>query len=110
MHGPGANLVFAGYIGLYPTCNRIFIDGLDVADKPIRIFHGAADDYVPAAGCRAYVDRLRKAGKDITITEYAGAHHVFDNPALKSPVKLPPSPNDAPMPPPRGGARRSDLE
>jgi dienelactone hydrolase len=89
MHGPGASLVFAGYIGLYPTCNRVFIDGLDVADRPIRIFHGAADDYVPAAGCRAYVDRLRKAGKDITFTEYAGAHHVFDNPALKNPVKLP---------------------
>jgi dienelactone hydrolase len=88
MHGPEGGLGFAGYIGLYPTCNRIFIDGLDVADKPIRIFHGAADDYVPAAGCRTYVERLRKAGKDITLTEYPGAHHAFDNPALKNPVKL----------------------
>lgn len=89
MHGPGGGLGFAGYIGLYPTCNRVFVDGLDVVDKPIRIFHGAADDYVPAAGCRAYVERLRKAGKDITLTEYPGAHHVFDNPALKTAVKLP---------------------
>jgi dienelactone hydrolase len=89
MHGPAGGLGFAGYIGLYPTCNRAFIDGLDVADKPIRIFHGAADDYVPVAGCRGYVERLRKAGKDITLTEYPGAHHVFDNPALKNPVKLP---------------------
>jgi dienelactone hydrolase len=89
MHGPGGGLEFAGYIGLYPTCNRVFVDGLDVVDKPIRIFHGSADDYVPAAGCRAYVERLRKAGKDITLTEYPGAHHVFDNPALKTPVKLP---------------------
>ena len=89
MHGPAGGLGFAGYIGLYPTCNQVFIDGLDVADKPIRIFHGAADDYVPAAGCRAYVERLQKAGKDITLTEYPGAHHVFDNPALKNPVKLP---------------------
>lgn len=86
MHGPAGGLTFAGHIGLYPTCNRDFIDGLDVADKPIRIFHGAADDYVPAAGCRDYVERLRKAGKDITLTEYPGAHHVFDNPALKNPV------------------------
>ena len=88
MHGPDGGLMFAGHIGLYPTCNRNFIDGLDVVDKPIRIFHGAADDYVPAAGCRAYVERLRKAGKDITLTEYPGAHHIFDNPALKNPVKL----------------------
>jgi dienelactone hydrolase len=89
MHGPGGGLGFAGYIGLYPTCNRVFVDGLDVVDKPIRIFHGAADDYVPAAGCRAYVDRLRKAGKDILLTEYPDAHHVFDNPALQNPLKLP---------------------
>jgi dienelactone hydrolase len=89
MHGPGDGLMFAGHIGLYPTCNRNFIDGLDVVDKPIRIFHGAADDYVPAAGCRTYVDRLRKAGKDISLSEYPDAHHVFDYPALKNPLKVP---------------------
>jgi dienelactone hydrolase len=89
MHGPGGGLGFAGYIALYPTCNQSFVGGLDVVDKPIRIFHGAADDYIPVAGCRAYVDRLKKAGKDIEITEYPGAHHVFDYPALKTPLKLP---------------------
>lgn len=30
MHGPAGGLAFAGYIGLYPTCNRVFIDGLNV--------------------------------------------------------------------------------
>jgi hypothetical protein len=35
------------------------------------------------------VDRLRKAGKDILLTEYPDAHHVFDNPALQNPLKLP---------------------
>ena len=89
MHGPADGLTFAGHIALYPTCNRIFVDGLDVVDKPIRIFHGAADDYITAAGCRSYVDRLRKAGKDISLTEYPDAHHIFDNPALKNPLKLP---------------------
>ena len=59
-----------------------------MADKPIRIFHGAADNYVPADKCRAYVERLKKVGNDITLIEYTGAHHVFDNPALKNPVKL----------------------
>jgi dienelactone hydrolase len=88
MHGPRGGLTFAGHIALYPTCNRIFVESLDVVDKPIRIFHGAADDYIPVAGCRSYVERLKKAGKDVSLTEYADAHHVFDNPALKDPVKL----------------------
>ena len=89
MHGPKDGLMFAGHIALYPTCNRNFIDGLDVVDKPIRIFHGAADDYVPSAPCRSYVERLRKAGKNISITEYPDAHHVFDYPALKNMQKAP---------------------
>jgi dienelactone hydrolase len=87
MHGPKDGLMFAGHIALYPTCNRIFVDSLDVVDRPIRIFHGAADDYIPIAGCRSYVERLKKAGKDISLTEYADAHHIFDNPVLKTPVK-----------------------
>jgi dienelactone hydrolase len=32
---------------------------------------------------RAYVERLRKAGKNVTLTEYPDAHHAFDNPVLK---------------------------
>ena len=40
-------------------------------------------------GCCGYVERLRKAGKDITLTEYPwSASLSFDNPALKNPVKL----------------------
>ena len=35
------------------------------------------------APCRAYVERLRKAGKDVILTEYPDAHHAFDNPLLK---------------------------
>ena len=87
MHGP-AGLAFAAYIPFYPQCGVRFIDDEDVADKPIRIFHGAADDYVPVAPSRLYVERLRKAGKDVQLTEYAGAQHVFDWAMLKTPLKL----------------------
>ena len=59
-----------------------------MADKPIRIFHGSADDYVPLAPCRAYVERLKAKGKDVQLTEYAGAGHVFDGRAFKTPLKL----------------------
>lgn len=87
MHGP-TGLAFAAHINFYPTCTVTFLNDDDVADKPIRIFHGTADDYVTVAQCRPYVERLRKAGKDVQLTEYAGAHHLFDWAMLKTPVKL----------------------
>jgi dienelactone hydrolase len=82
MYGP-EGAAFAAYIPFYAPCYTTYIGDEDVSDKPIRLFHGAADDYVPVAPCRAYVERLRKAGKDVTLTEYPDAHHAFDNPLLK---------------------------
>ena len=82
MHGP-EGATFAAYLPFYPPCFTTYIGDEDVSDKPIRIFHGAADDYVPVAPCRAYVERLRKAGKDVTLTEYPDANHAFDNPLTK---------------------------
>jgi dienelactone hydrolase len=81
-------LGFAAYIAFYPDCHTTYTDGDDVADRPIRIFHGAADDYNPPAPCREYVARLKKAGKDVQMTEYPGAHHSFDSPATPVPTRL----------------------
>lgn len=78
---------FAAYIPFYPPCNTTFRGDTNVSG-PIRIFHGAADNYVPVAPCRAYVARLRAAGRDVQLTEYPGAYHAFDNPLLTSPVVL----------------------
>ena len=69
LHGP-VGQEFAAYIVFYPVCNIAFRDDEDVADKPIRIFHGSADDFVPVAPCRAYVERLQAKGKDVQLTEY----------------------------------------
>src|SRR5262249_15087776 len=79
---------FAAYVPFYPQCGTTLRDEVNVADKPIRIFHGTADDYVPVAPCRAYVERLKAKGKDVQLTEYSGAGHVFDGRAYKTPVKL----------------------
>ncbi|HEY6389262.1 MAG TPA: dienelactone hydrolase family protein [Candidatus Acidoferrum sp.] len=85
MHGPdGAE--FAAHIPFYAQCNTAYIGDEEVSDRPIRLFHGAADDYVSIEPCRKYVERLRRAGKDVQLTEYAGAHHAFDNP-LYSPAR-----------------------
>ena len=78
MHGPNG-LAFAAHLAFYPTCQRRFIDDEDVSDRPIRILHGEADDWTPIDSCRKYVERLRRAGKDVLLVAYAGAHHAFDS-------------------------------
>lgn len=71
---------FAVYLSFYPPCSRTYIDGTDVAARPIRLFHGSADDIAPLAQCDSYVQRLQAAGRDAQLTEYGGAYHGFDNP------------------------------
>ncbi|MFZ0028417.1 MAG: dienelactone hydrolase family protein, partial [Pseudolabrys sp.] len=56
---------FAAYIPFYPDCMTTYISDTDVADKPIRIFHGTPDDYNPVAPCKVFVERLRAAGRDV---------------------------------------------
>jgi dienelactone hydrolase len=86
MHGPASGRDFAAYILLYANCATRFVNDDEVSPSPIRMFHGAADNYVPVAPCRGYVERLKAKGANVTLTEYAGAHHVFDGRAFKTPV------------------------
>src|SRR6516162_6981136 len=75
-----SGIEFAAYIPFYPDCATTFVADTDVADRPIRIFGGTQDDYNPIALCKAYVERLKSAGRDVQVTEYATASHAFDNP------------------------------
>lgn len=70
---------FAVHLVFYTSCNTTYVGDTDVGDAPIRLFHGTADDAGPLEPCRAYVERLQNAGKDVQLYEYAGAHHGFDN-------------------------------
>ncbi len=71
---------FAAYVVFYPDCMTIYQSDLDTVERPVRIFHGAPDDYNPVATCKSYVERLRGAGRDVQLTEYPNAPHGFDNP------------------------------
>ena len=71
---------FAAYIPFYPDCATSYAGEADIADRPIRIFHGMPDDYNPVANCKPYIQRLRDAGRDVALTEYPDAQHGFDTP------------------------------
>jgi dienelactone hydrolase len=71
---------FAAYIPFYPDCATSYSGENEIAEKPIRIFHGIPDDYNPVASCKPYIQRLRDAGRDVALTEYPGAQHGFDTP------------------------------
>jgi dienelactone hydrolase len=71
---------FAAYIPFYPDCMTTYASDTDVANRPIRIFHGTPDDYNPVAPCKRYVEHLVAADRDVQLTEYPNAPHGFDNP------------------------------
>lgn len=74
---------FAVHLAFYPAgCHIRLADEEQIGHAPIRIFHGAADDWTVVGPCKAYVERLRTAGKDAALIEYADAHHSFDNPGI----------------------------
>ena len=84
-----AKVSFAAHIGLYTPCNVQYRGDDTVTGAPIRLFHGIADDYVAIAPCRAYVERLKRAGANVVLTEYPDAFHAYDNAALSPPIHLP---------------------
>lgn len=86
LHGDGH---FAAIIAFYPNCTYRYLQDEKMADIPIRIFHGKADDYNPFNACETYVRRLQEAGNDVQITGYLGAYHVFDWKGLPEPVSSP---------------------
>jgi dienelactone hydrolase len=88
IYAPGG-VEFAAHIGLYATCNTAYRGDNKVTGKPIRLFHGVADDLASVDACRDYVARLSKSGADVELTEYPGAYHSYDAFAIKEPLKVP---------------------
>jgi dienelactone hydrolase len=102
MWAPGG-LEFAAYLAFYARCDAPLRDDENVSDHPLRLFHGSADDYVLVAPTRAYVERLEREGKNVQLTVYEGARHVFDNPLNPEVLSVP----DAAV---SNNCRRAELE
>ena len=80
---------FAAHVGFYTPCNVAYDGDEKMAGVPIRLYHGSSDDYVNPAACRSLVARLKPAGVDIALTEYADSQHSFDTPSLPPLVAVP---------------------
>ncbi len=80
---------FAAYLPVYAPCNTKYLEDEDVSNRPIRLFHGVADNWVLIAPCQAYVERLRHSGRDVKLFAYPDATHIFDIFFLKAPLNLP---------------------
>ena len=92
LYGP-PNVEFAAHIGLYPQYYMLHDDD-KVTGKPIRLFHGIADDLTSIEPGRAYVERLKAAGVDVALTEYRDTYHAYDFFWRKEPFKFPQLPTD----------------
>lgn len=88
LYGP-PDVQFVAFVGLYPNCTTRYREDAQVAARPIRLFHGAGDDYVPLEACRALVADMKKAGADVTLSEFLGATHSYDEPSYKERRRYP---------------------
>lgn len=85
LHGNG--LKFAAHVSNYGLCATKYL-GDEETISPMLILHGAADDWVPAAPCLEYAERLKAAGRDVRLITYPDAYHVFDAPSVGEIKKL----------------------
>ncbi len=73
---------FTAAVALYPACragNPPWATAYRNA-PPLLILAGALDDWTPAQHCVDLAEAARRAGSQLAIKIYPGAHHAFDGP------------------------------
>jgi dienelactone hydrolase len=74
---------FRAAIAFYPGCtSRNKQSGHFHPNAPILLLIGEADDWTPAAPCKALVSTVVGRGEPMQIVTYPDTYHDFDNPAL----------------------------
>ena len=69
---------FAAHLPLYPAAH-LRPEEKRWTGAPIRVLHGADDDYTPVGFVTDLADELRPHGVDIDVRAYPGGHHSFDS-------------------------------
>lgn len=69
-------------IAFYPGCSNFMKKSHWQPRLPLTIFIGEADDWTPAASCKALVDRASSQGCRAEIVTFPNAYHDFDHPGL----------------------------
>jgi len=72
--GKDSQLMYAAHLAFYGGCSEV----AKTTGKPIIMYDGAADDYVPATDCTYVKDILNAQGANIEQIIYPGAYHGFD--------------------------------
>ncbi|MGL4233583.1 MAG: dienelactone hydrolase family protein, partial [Casimicrobium sp.] len=79
---------FAQAISFYPGCTNYMMSArVPKISSPLALMIGEADDWTPAAPCKAWVKTLQEHKLPATITTFADAFHDFDNPNGKLRVR-----------------------
>lgn len=65
--------------------HRVMLPRASTASAPLLLLIGEADDWTPAAPCKALAARVAARGEPMQIVTYPGTYHDFDSPALTAP-------------------------
>ena len=69
---------FAAHLPVYPAAH-LRPEEKRWTGAPIRVLHGADDDYTPVSFVTDLADELRPHGVEIDVRAYPGGHHSFDS-------------------------------
>ena len=72
-------------IAFYPACGDLAIYR---SSLPLLMLLGADDNWTPAEPCRLIAEEARREGLDVTAVVYPNAHHGFDNPSARQPIRI----------------------
>jgi dienelactone hydrolase len=92
LHGRPEARQFAAYLAFAPNSGVTYRGDADVSSRPLRVLHGAPDDWNPVEPCRALFERISIERRDAQLIEYPDTHHWFDAPLARKTVKLPQAP------------------